>query len=217
MTVQGDGAGEDQTSLALFHSGLVVTVGAAEESFHVPRAMYDMNDFHDLARRRGVDITEKDHIAPEGHTAIFGAQFMSRSSQRCGKLREVLAIIRELVDEGQSDFDAFACAFDVAGDLVQITKRARQIDETRHLKRGSGLVPLCRLLPHITAYIRRRMAASLRDGSIERGAQGTRAKLADGIAHGVLRRRKRARSDFGLDPLGDIRCEFDFHDAPAFP
>ena len=74
--------------------------------------------------------------------------------------------------------------------------------ETRHLRRHSGP-----LLPHVASDIPGRMAAAFGNRSIKPVAQGIQAQLANRMANCVFRRRKRAGSDFGFDPLSRIgRC-----------
>ncbi len=56
-----------------FFSISAVAVCAKEESLHVSRAVDDMDNLHDLARRRIVYITKENHITAECETSIFGA------------------------------------------------------------------------------------------------------------------------------------------------
>ena len=136
---------------------------------------------------------------------------MPCATQKAGQLGKVLAVIRELVSESHSDVAALARIFDIAGDLGELAKRAGQIDEARHLRRRFGKHPFLQILAHIGARLRRSMASSLGYGRIERSTQCVHPQLVDRVAHGVLRRRKGSGGNFGLDPLGRIGCQLDFH------
>jgi len=68
----------------------------------------------------------------------------------------------------------------------------------------------------MAARIRRRMAATLRYRSIKGRAQSAGAERADSMAHSILRCRKGPGANFGLNPLGGIGCQFNFHSGASF-
>jgi hypothetical protein len=81
----------------------------------------------------------------------------------------MLTISCELVREGQRGFKATRC-FNIARDLGQIAKGAREIDQAWHLWRAGSLVPLLESLTHVAARIFRRMTTTFLDCSIEPGS-----------------------------------------------
>src|SRR5271170_8030407 len=133
---------------------------------------------------RCIDISEENHVAAKCSAAIFGTKFVPCATQKAGQLGKVLAVIRELVSESHSDVAALARVFDIAGDLGELAKRARQIDEARHLRRRFRRYPFLQILAHVGAHLRRSMASSLRYRRIERGTQCVYPQLVDGVAHG---------------------------------
>lgn len=134
---------------------------------------------------------------------------MSRES------REVLAIFREPLDKRFGDATALARLLEVSSNLGEIAARARQIGQTRHLERRSRGGPLIEMLAHVLTHVFARMASTLGNRGVERRAQGIGPRDGHGIANGIFRRREGASGHFRLDPLGGIRCQFDFHGHPV--
>jgi hypothetical protein len=77
-----------------------------------------------------------------------------------GQLGDVLAIVRELVDEGVRDGTAFTFARDVSGDLVDVAAYHGPINQLRHLTRRRQTEAI-EVIARMAAHVIGREAAAL--------------------------------------------------------
>jgi hypothetical protein len=178
-------------------------------SVDVARTMHDMDDVQMAARRIFVGIAQKDHIVAERGAAIIAAQLRPCPPHETGKLGDVLAVIRELVDEGVRNGAAFTFARDVSSDLGDVAARRCPINQLRHLTRRcqtEAIEVIARMAAHVVGGVT--AALGLRRRKL--GAELDQLGLIDGMADGILGRSKSARGKLRLHPLGRIWCQFNF-------
>jgi hypothetical protein len=127
----------------------------------------------------------------------------------------MLTIAGEFVNEGFGDGTILTLLVDKGRDFRDVASSRFTIDKPWHSTRRS-LLEAIEVVACILAHLVGGELASFSLGGVERGAKFGGFDLVDSMANGVLGCQKPPCGKLRLNPLGCIRCKFNFHRACSF-
>jgi hypothetical protein len=102
--------------------------------------MDDMDDEQVAAWTGLVGVAEKDHVIAKGSASVIPAEFWAGTAKACSQSRDLLAMLRDLVDKCLSGLAAVGTLFDIGGDVRDVLACRGQINELGHLTFGGASV-----------------------------------------------------------------------------
>src|SRR6266446_10708057 len=127
----------------------------------------------------------------------------------------MLAIAGELFYEGFGDGAILTLLLDEGGDFRDVASSRCTIDEPWHSARR-GLLEAVEVIACMLAHLLCGEPPAFSLGGVERGAKFRYLDLVDSMADCVLGCQKPPGGKLRLNPLGCIRCKFNFHRACSF-